>query len=291
MDRLAGLPPCATTGIGSLPLRDLEQALEVTFRADVPWLPELPLGPGELMVPAALRGLPGFEVGGEPLGPAWAPFLERARRARPSVVKVQLAGPGGVLAWGRLPSGAPLSEAVVAAVPAHLAQKAARMVRELVALGVTPLVFLDEPLPGAQREALEGVVRAVRAAGGLTGLHCCGQARWAEVLGLDLDVVSLDARRSLDALVEETAAWRAFVARGGRLCLGLIPTELGARYDVAELCDAVEASLRATTPDFATVLGRSLLSPACGLAMHSPEDVERTERELRAAQARLRASL
>lgn len=288
MDPLDALPPCATTGIGSLPLRDVEAALDVAFRADVPWLPELPRGPGDFMVPAALRGLPGFEGPGDSLGPVWAPFLERVRRARPAIAKVQLAGPGGVIAWGRGAEGRPLPEPVIEALTGHLAAKAQRMVGALRALGVTPLVFIDEPLPGAQRARLERVLRAVREAGGVTGLHCCAQAPWPEVLTLDLDVLSFDARRSLDALVEARPAWHAFLSRGGRVCLGVIPTEPGARYDVAELCEAVDASLRATTPNFTRVLSRSLISPACGLAMHEPNDVDRIARELTEAQALLR---
>ena len=87
------------------------------------------------------------------------------------------------------------------------------------------------------------------------------------------------------------AAWLRFLEAGGTLCLGIIPTSPGARYQVDELCDSVEASLRATTPAFERVLSRMLLSPACGLGLHSVEEAVRISAEVRTAQARLRALL
>ena len=104
-------------------------------------------------------------------------------------------------------------------------------------------------------------------------------------------MISLDARLSLDALLEDRVSWLRFLECGGRLCLGIIPTEPGARYEVAELCDSVEASLRATTPHFPRVLERMLLSPACGLGLRSIEDAERISREVKEAQSRLRSLL
>src|SRR5579884_4064860 len=55
------LPPCATTGIGSLPHTQLELALQMAMQVDIPYLPQLPTGnPAELMIASALEGLPGM---------------------------------------------------------------------------------------------------------------------------------------------------------------------------------------------------------------------------------------
>jgi hypothetical protein len=291
---LDSLPPLASIGIGSLPSGALEDALALSLSCDVPWLPEVVRRPEDSMVPAALRGLPGFDGAGDPLGEGWRPFLEQVERQRPRVAKVQLAGPATALRFGRVVGGAPLAEfpEVAALVPAHLASKAARMARELAALGAEPLVFLDEvvfeggALAQAQRSA---VVEAARAAGAVVGVHCCAQAPWAVVLEAGFDVISLDARLSLEALVETGRSWRAFLARGGRLCLGVIPTDVGAAYRLEALCEGIEASLRATTPNPREVLRRALLSPACGLALHPRASAARIFGELREAQALLRA--
>lgn len=244
------------------------------MQPDVPYLPELPRRPEDLMVPSALREFTGLE-------PA---FLEALQVRAPRCAKVQLAGPATVAAFSSTSGD----------VVAHLANRAAQLARALRQAGVTPMLFLDEPglgKGGFPVAALERVRLAAQQEGAIVGLHCCAQTRWAEVLGLGFDLISLDARLSLDALLEDRRAWLRFLKGGGTLCLGIIPTEPGARYDVAELCDSVEASLRATTPRFEEALCRMLLSPACGLALHPVAAAERISREVRLAQARLRALL
>lgn len=275
------------------------------------------------MIPSALSGLGGLSVASDgtctldvnasgsreatPL--AMAAFLAalaspaRDERVAPrnfdlrrGVAKAQLAGPATVMAFTRTSTGSRAAQVprLVERVIEHLAAKAASMARAMSAAQVTPMIVFDEPGLGLGElplAALERVRKAASDAGAITGLHCCGQARWAELLGLGFDVISIDARHSLDALLEDRRAWLGFLERGGTLCLGIIPTNLGARYSVDELCDSVEASLRATTPQFEKVLARMSLSPACGLALHSVEGAARISAEVRAAQVRLRALL
>ncbi len=270
-DALSLLPPCATTGVGSLPL-SLAEALQLSMQQDVPYLPEVA---GERMLPLALSA---------ELPPSLEPFTSALQLRGARFAKAQLAGPATVMAYSDRREG----------VIEQLAAKAAALARELIAAKVTPIVVLDEPglamgpLPVA---ALEAVRRAASEAGAIVGVHCCGQTRWGELLGLGFDLISLDARLSVDALLEDRRAWLRFLEDGGTLCLGIIPTNAGAKYDVNELCDSVEASLRASTPSFERVLSRMLLSPACGLGLHSVEDAARISAEVLLAQARLRALL
>jgi hypothetical protein len=250
-----------------------DEALALSMQHDVPWLPEVLRSPADFMVAAAFRPLEE-----EPL---WAPFLSAVEHVQPPMAKVQLAGPGVMRTFGLAP----------ARIGEHLEAKAVQMARALLEVGVTPLVLFDEPLAAPPSAELASLLARLRGEGARAGLHCCGQAPWGEVLALDCDVVSLDARLSLDALLEERAAWLAFLARGGTLCLGVIPTQQGARFAVEELCDSVEASLRATTPDFARQLGRMLISPACGLGTHSVDSARGVFRALTEAQRRLRAKV
>ena len=54
------LSPLTTTGIGSLPFGSVEEALDESYRVDVPYLPQLPLkSSGEYMLPQAMHGMPG----------------------------------------------------------------------------------------------------------------------------------------------------------------------------------------------------------------------------------------
>ncbi len=262
------IPPCATTGVGSLPHLDPARALALSLSQDLPFLPELPrLDPDEFMVPAALRGLePGV------------PDLSVLRRflaalPGPTLVKVQMVGPTTL---GLERAG-------------WLERRARDTMAALREAGHRALFVIDEPVgPGP---ALPSLVRVLREQGAEVGLHCCGNTDWGAVLELDLDVVSLDARLSLEALLSHRRQWLGFVERGGSLALGIIPTNPGARYEVAALCAAVTASLRAATPSFEAVLSRALLTPACGLANHSVADAERIISEVRQAQALLLRAL
>ena len=218
------------------------------------------------------------------LPPHLTAFGEALRvSATAKFAKAQLAGPVTVGAYARTDH-----------ATEQVAAKAVVLCRSLQLANVTPIIFLDEPglgLGAFPTPPLEFVRRSVSQAGGLVGVHCCAQTRWAELLALDFDVISLDARLSLDALLEDRGAWLGFLERGGTLCLGIIPTNAGARYEVNELCDSVEASLRATTPAFKQALSRMMLSPACGLVLHTAAEALRISAQVREAQARLKALL
>jgi hypothetical protein len=93
--------------------------------------------------------------------------------------------------------------------------------------------------------------------------------------------------------LDAEAAFKAFIADGGTLSLGVIPTDLASTYDVNLLVDAVEASLRATLGDerqFRDAAARCLLTPACGLAMRSVLEAETIFEQVRAAQKRINQS-
>ncbi|MDQ3265101.1 MAG: hypothetical protein M3Y59_15820 [Myxococcota bacterium] len=236
---------------------------------------------------------------------AWRPFLWEVEHRKLALAKVQLAGPATVRWVTQTTAGT-----VAAQVPELDQQlfrlilaRALAMVKAVRRAGATPILYLDEPGLYALNlqdpthllvlQELKVLVAALQREGALVGIHCCGNTRWPAVLGLGADLISLDVRLSLDALVEDQAAFEAFLATGATLSLGIIPTNLDARYEVRNLVDSVEATLRATLKTdrrFQEVLGRCVLTPACGLALRNIVDVERVFEDLRAAQKRLIAS-
>lgn len=336
------LPPCATTGIGSLPHSQGELALQMALQQDVPYLPQLPAGsPSELMIPAALDGVPGLKFDAEGTCTvdleawrksrdrytgsiedalasgdlaAFEPSMEACRSFRPFLyevetrklpfAKVQLAGPATVRWVARTHEGAPTSE--VPELDQQLFRlslaKTLALVKAVRRAGATPILYLDEPgLYALERgnvrhlvvmKELQMLVVALQREGALVGLHCCSNTDWAQVLDLGLDLLSIDARLSLDAVLEERDAWLRFLASGATLSLGIVPTDLASTWELGELCESVEASLRATTPaslSFEGLLSRMLLTPACGLAMRSVLDAERITEQVREAQKRFLA--
>lgn len=260
-------PFAAKTGIGSLPHVNVDAALRISFAADVPWLPELG---HERMVAWAIAGA------GAPQLACWEPFLRELALRKTPIAKVQLCGPDSVLAAVR-----PDDDALRGEIRARLRARMEAMVAAVANTGAQPLFFVDEPMPGPE---LPAFVAAVKATGARVGVHCCGRADWGALLALAPDVLSFDARLSLDALLDDPAALRA---SKGALAIGIIPTDPGARYAVDALADAVDVSLRSVGCE--ALLRGALLTPACGLALRSEADAERILGEVAQAQARLRA--
>ncbi|MGA9521373.1 MAG: hypothetical protein WBV82_07915 [Myxococcaceae bacterium] len=237
---------------------------------------------------------------------AWNPFLWELEHRRLMLAKVQLAGPATVRWVARTSRGQ-----VAADVP-ELDQQIFRlvlvrmlaMVKAVRRVGATPILYIDEPgLYALDRtdprhlvvlQELRLLIVALQKEGALVGLHCCSNTDWAAILDLGLNLVSVDARLSLDALLDSGDALNRYIDGGGRFSLGIIPTDLASTYRVDELVDAVEVSLRATFRNasrFREVASRCLLTPACGLAMRSVIDAERIADQLREAHHRFRALL
>ena len=237
---------------------------------------------------------------------AWRPFLWEVEHRKLAFVKAQLAGPFTVRSVARTDGGQAtldvpgLDEGIFRLVLA----RALAMVKALRRAGTTPLFFLDEPgLYAYSRsnprhllamQELRLLVVALQREGALVGVHCCGNTDWATLLDAGLDLLSLDVRLSLDAVLEESGAFARFLDSGATLSLGIIPTDLASSYEVEELVEAVEVSLEAALPpghSLAQVASQVLLTPACGLAMRSVGDAERVLEQLKAAQRRLREAL
>lgn len=237
---------------------------------------------------------------------AWRPFLWEVENRKLALAKVQLAGPCTVRWVTKTSEGAAASEVLLLdkQILRLLWARSLSMVRALRRLGVTPLFFFDEPglyaLNGSDArhllalQELKMLVIALQREGALVGVHCCSNTDWPRLLELGLDVLSLDVRLSLDALLEHRSAFLRFWESGATLSLGLLPTDLSSEYRVPELVESVEASFRALWPQgeqWSENLSRMLLSPACGLGLRSVKDAERILGQLRDAQGHLKRLL
>src|SRR5262244_2153683 len=179
------LPPCATTGIGSLPHSQLELGLQMALQLDVPYVPQLPSGnPSELMIPAALDGLPGlsfdaegictvdvaeWEAANERFAPslesalssgllqafepspqalrAWKPFLWEIANRKLAFAKAQIAGPATVRWATKTSTGNPVlaSAQLEEQMFRLLLAKTLAMAKAIRRAAATPIIYLDEP--------------------------------------------------------------------------------------------------------------------------------------------------
>ena len=232
---------------------------------------------------------------------AWRPFLWEVQHRRLALAKAQLAGPATVR-WGTLlEGGGPVSEhpGLDRQVFRLLLARCLAMVKALRVAGATPLFYLDEPGLYAldtedgrhllMLQELRLLVVALQREGALVGLHCCGNTRWEALLELGLDLLSFDVRLSLDALLDVPGPLEAFLRSGGALSLGIVPTDLGEEASMLDLAAATEASLESVlgSATAQAALERSVLTPACGLALRTVPDAEQIVEQLRVAQAAL----
>lgn len=219
-------------------------------------------------------------------------FLERLAVEKPQWAKAQLAGPM-TLQWslrtadGKMPPPTALTQVSRTVLARSLA-----LAERITAAGSTPLIFVDEPgLYAFARTQPNHIVMlqelrinmmALKKVGAKVGLHCCSDADWGALMGLGLDVLAIDAELSLPSLLKAGEALVTFVAMGGRLALGVVPTnqtdEVPTTEALLEMLHGHLATLEQYFPTRAStiehILGRSLLTPACGMGLLEPAFAE-----------------
>lgn len=305
------VPPGATIGIGSLPHRSSANAADFALtRFDVPTIPSLPRrSSAEMMLAQAVGGITGFGFGqygsltvdppsidaDAPISPdlgsdsfvGFRRFLaEAVRRGHTGPVKWQFIGPV-TLATALARVGVPAATAGALAgraVRAHVAQLHGAVV---AALGdVEQIVVFDEPSlgdvfspdhlldPDAAADLLSGSMASLESSA-TVGVHCCGTAPLSWLLSTGpalLAVPSPSPMLSPPCLVAE------FIERGGLVVWGVVPTDqplLGSGLKLwrglsEQWCSLVRLGLEPVA-----LRERSMISPACGLALHAVAGAER----------------
>jgi hypothetical protein len=224
---------------------------------------------------------------------AWKPFLWEVEHRKAPFAKAQLTGPLTASWATTFTDGSPIS--TVPEVGAQLVQqvvaRALAMTKALVQTGTQPLIFLDEPGLYAydkrrpshvvELQELQIAATALKRAGALVGVHCCGNTDWSALLRLPFDVVSGDVRLSLAAMLSTGTVLDEFLARGGFLALGMVPTNLATRIAPEELVDDALALLGDRRK---AVLARALVTPACGLALRTVIESEQVYDDVREVQ-------
>lgn len=182
-------------------------------------------------------------------------------------------------------------DAFVEAVGAHVAQKARWQARRLGRLGAPVVVFLDEPVLEVYGSAYSTLSReqvlalltpaldALREDGALSGIHCCGNTDWALLFESGTDIVNFDAYHFLDKMLLYPAEVGRFLAAGGALAWGVVPTSEAARTETAPaLLSRLEQGLErlgAAGVDSGLLRRQCLITPSCGMGSLEPALAER----------------
>lgn len=129
------------------------------------------------------------------------------------------------------------------------------------------------------------------------GVHLCGNPDWDFLLGLDLDVLSLDMYSNGEVFVSYAKSVRRFLDRGGVLIWGIVPTNFepfsGENLETLERrILMLWENLDRQGIDREFLLSRSMLSPAtcCLVNPDIEKTVEEAFRTTKALSERLRAA-
>jgi methionine synthase II (cobalamin-independent) len=182
------------------------------------------------------------------------------------------------------------NELLFDAVVKGLAMKAAWQIQELGRFGKPVIIFIDEPAMEALgsafsavsseviAEKLDEIIDAIHEAGGIAGIHCCGNADWPMLFATRVDIVNFDAFDYLERVLLYPAEIARFIGRGGALAWGIVPTGAAARSESSATLrarlDAGMKRLEAAGIDRATLRRRCLITPSCGLGSLAPEQAE-----------------
>lgn len=127
------------------------------------------------------------------------------------------------------------------------------------------------------------------------GVHLCGNPDWDFLLGLDMDILSLDVYSNGEIFSSYSSSIKRFLDKGGVLSWGIVPTnfEPFEKENVKSLEDMLEnlwAALYQKGIDRDFLISRSLLSPAtcCLVNPDGEKTVEKAFKEVKELSERLR---
>lgn len=150
------------------------------------------------------------------------------------------------------------------------------------------IIFIDEPILSVLGSTsyigvdaddalrlLQEMSDAIRHAGGIPGIHCCGKADWPLVIKSNVSIISFDAYGYIKTITMYSAEFTDFLKGGGYLAWGIIPTTeaimeedsatIRRRFDrgMEELSSSIQSDLLSS---------QILLTPSCGMGSRSIEE-------------------
>jgi methionine synthase II (cobalamin-independent) len=176
--------------------------------------------------------------------------------------------------------------------------KARWQIAELGRYADKVIIFIDEPILSAlgstsyvgvsNEEALrllQVTADAIKDAGGIAGIHCCGRADWPLVMDSGVDIMNFDAYSFADTLGIYPDDVEAFLEADGVLAWGIVPTtediENEDEESIIRLFDRAMDFLSKTIPG--ELLARNIvLTPSCGTGSRTVEETQKIFRLLRA---------
>jgi methionine synthase II (cobalamin-independent) len=241
--------------------------------------------------------------------PAFIVALRKSPPAQMRFVKGHITGPltAGISFKDETGKDIVHNELLFDAVVKGLAMKAAWQIKVLGQFKKPVIIFIDEPAMESLgsafsavssevvAEKLNEIIDTIHELGGLAGIHCCGNADWPMIFNTKVDIVNFDAFGYMEKVMLYPEDIRKFLARGGALAWGVVPT--GA-YTGAETADLLIGKLEAGIKRLEqqgikreTILRQSLITPSCGMGSLTAEQAEGILKLLREVSDRMQNSV
>jgi methionine synthase II (cobalamin-independent) len=241
--------------------------------------------------------------------PAFIVALRKSLPANLQFVKGHITGPltAGISFKDEKGKDIVHNDVVYDAVVKGLAMKAAWQIKVLDQFKKPVIIFIDEPAMESLGSAfssvssevvaqkLNEIIDTIHELGGIAGIHCCGNADWPMIFNTKVDIVNFDAFGYMEKVMLYPADIRKFLARGGALAWGVVPTGAFTGSETADLLEGkLEAGIKRLEQqgmDRKTILRQSLITPSCGMGSLTPEKSEAILKLLREVSDRMQKKL
>ncbi len=147
------------------------------------------------------------------------------------------------------------------------------------------IIFIDEPIlsalgsssylgvdAGEAFRLIRDMTSAIKDAGGISGVHCCGRADWPMVLESGAQIINFDAFEYFDSLAIYHDQISEFLNSGGYLAWGIVPTsDVIEKVDDGQLIKLMHSHLDQLCKYVPAGLVKEniLITPSCGAASRS----------------------
>lgn len=174
-----------------------------------------------------------------------------------------------------------------------LAKKAIWQINELKEYAENVIIFFDEPIFSALGTpayigihdeevvgALNELSEPIHATGAIVGVHCCGNMDWSLLAQSSIDIISFDAYSYGDKVGLYPYAIGKFLARGGILAWGIVPT--GDSEDVQkETAESLKNEIEGLMELYVKkgiseerLRNQLLFTPSCGMGTLTVDDTK-----------------
>jgi hypothetical protein len=174
-----------------------------------------------------------------------------------------------------------------------LAMKCRWQIRKFRQYAEKIICFIDEPILSAFGSStyisvkrddvvslIKEVVEAIHHDGALAGVHCCGNTDWSILIDAGVDIINFDAFGYGETIALYPEPMKGFIAKGGILAWGIVPTSEAVRNESAESLSAIFDRLSANLSeksgiDRNVLMKHSIITPSCGTGSMKEPDAEK----------------